>query len=269
MTDLLAAQASAIERAKTVLPRDERILAVYLIGSNASGRGDAYSDVDLHCVVADADVDGGVRDFARLIESIAGPLVHADRIPGVTGGLGITPDWLHVDLIFHGLSEYDPDQYDAVLPLFDRRGDVLPGRRMPDDTPGEPYFPSDVVNLFLYFLGKLVTVLGREEYVVAHSGLAVRRDLLSLLMCAERGVHRSGGAKRLNPFLDDERRARLEAVPAAGADREQILAAERYLTAEFLRRGRALAKRTGGEWPYAFEEATLAHLRRHLGVDFG
>jgi hypothetical protein len=87
-------------------------------------------------------------------------------------------------------------------------------------------------------------------------------------MLAERGVQRTGGLKRLNAYLSDEQRSCLEAVPAAGCDPVDIVAANRYLCREFIRRGTALAERTGERWPREFVDATLTHLHRHFGVDF-
>ncbi|WP_020573925.1 hypothetical protein [Actinopolymorpha alba] len=87
-------------------------------------------------------------------------------------------------------------------------------------------------------------------------------------MLAERGIHRSGGNKRLNPFLSEEQRAFLEAIPAAATSTAAISDAVRVLTREFTRRGKALAVRTGATWPQPFEDATIAHLQHNLGVDF-
>ncbi|GAA1579853.1 hypothetical protein GCM10009789_37030 [Kribbella sancticallisti] len=39
-------QQQVIERARTLIPADERILAVYLIGSYGTGSADRFSDVD-------------------------------------------------------------------------------------------------------------------------------------------------------------------------------------------------------------------------------
>lgn len=259
-------QTEVIDRARTVLPKDDRILAVYLVGSHASHENDDHSDVDVHVVVTDESAP--TFDFAEALETIAGPLVHTDPIPGLTGGLGITPDWLHVDLIAHPLSEYDPDDYEAVLPLFDRSGDLLPPARVPEPD-GEPYYPDRNVKLFFYFIGNLAGVLGRDERVVANMGVHVVRDQLIQLMRAERGVRRNGGAKRLNAFLSAEQRAFLESIPAVGSDPADIVAANRMICREFIRRGTALAERTGAEWPQAFVDATLSHLRGFFGVEFG
>ena len=87
-------------------------------------------------------------------------------------------------------------------------------------------------------------------------------------MLAERGVRRTGGAKRLNAYLSDEQRAVLEAIPAAGTDPADIVAANQYICREFIRRGTALAHQTGEPWPTEFVDATLAHLRRQFDVDF-
>jgi predicted nucleotidyltransferase len=264
-------QQQVIERARTLLPADKRVLAVYLIGSYGTDEADRFSDVDVHCVVTDDTVDWFVEHWAEVLRTIAGPTVLADRIPGILcGGLGITPDWLHVDLIIHPLAEFDRFQYDGVRVLFDRDGTLFPDgdQRPTGGRPDRPYWPEQTVNLFFYFLGNLVTVLGRDERVVANQGVGVLRDQLIALMLAERGVRRTGGAKRLNALLSDEQRATLEAIPPVGTDPADILRANEYIVRDFIRRGTALAERTGNRWPQAFVGATLAHLRHHLAVDF-
>ncbi len=85
------------------MPTDERILAVYLVGSYATGEADEFSDVDVHCVVTDESLSWFEVNWQEPMATIAGPIVYADSLPGLVGGLGITPDWLHVDLFFHGL----------------------------------------------------------------------------------------------------------------------------------------------------------------------
>ena len=264
-----ARHAEVVARARAVLPEDPRILAAYLVGSIASGEADEHSDVDIHLVITDDAAEAFRTAYADILEAVAGPLVLADPIPGLIGGLGITEDWFHVDLIAHPLAEYDPEQYEAVVPLFDRGGDLLPPARVPDTSDTSPYFPERAVNLFFYFIGNLVTVLGRDERVVGNMGVNAIRDQLIAVMRAERGVRRSGGVKRLNAFLSAEQRAFLESIPSAGSDPQEIIAANRFICAEFIRRGRALAERTGAAWPERLEAATLRHLRNHFGVDFG
>jgi predicted nucleotidyltransferase len=254
-----------------MLPEDDRILGVYLIGSYGSGEADRFSDVDVHCVVTDDSLGWFEQNWADVLRTLAGPTVLADRIPGLVGGLGITPDWLHVDLVIHPLASFDRCQYDGVRVLFDRDGTLFPDGDQPrkQGRPGTPYWPRQAVNLFFYFLGNLVTVLGRDERIVASQGIGAVRDQLIALMLAERGVRRTGGAKRLNAYLSTEQRAALEAVPAAGTDPADIIAANQHICREFIRRGTALAQRTGEPWPQEFVDATLSHLRNHFNIDFG
>lgn len=263
-------QQAVIKRAGDVLPADERILAVYLVGSYGSGQADRFSDVDVHCVVTDESVDWFEENWREAMTTLAGPTVWADSIPGLVGGLGITSDWLHVDLVIHPLGTFDRFQYDGVRVLFDRDGTLFPDGDIPakQGRPGTPYWPAGPVHLFFYFLGNLVTVLGRNERIVGNQGVGAVRDQLINLMLAERGVRRTGGAKRLNALLSDEQRAALEAIPAAGSEPAEIIAANQYICRQFIERGTTLAKTTGETWPAEFVDATLTHLRNHFGVEF-
>jgi predicted nucleotidyltransferase len=263
-------QQAVITRAREILPTDERVLGVYLIGSYGAGTADRFSDVDLHLVIADECAEWFDAHWADVLRQVTGPTVLADRLPGMIGGLGITPDWLHVDLIIHPLAGFDRFQYDGVRVLFDRDGTLFPEGDLPAQggRPGEPYWPELAVNRFFYFLGNLVTVLGRDERVVANQGIGVVREQLIALMLAERGVRRTNGVKRLNALLSDEQRAALEAIPAAGTDPADIIAANQYICRQFIARGTALADRTGNAWPSTFVDATLKHLHDHFGTRF-
>ncbi|MGW6281523.1 nucleotidyltransferase domain-containing protein [Kribbella sp. NPDC055071] len=263
-------QQAVIRRAGELLPRDERVLGVYLIGSYGTGEADRFSDVDVHLVVTDDSVAWFEDRWDDVLRELAGPTVHTDGLPGLIGGLGITPDWLHVDLIVHPLAAFDRFQYDGVRVLFDRDGTLFPDGDIPREggRVGEPYWPATTVNLFFYFLGNLVTVLGRDERIVANQGIGVVRDQLIALMLAERGVRRTGGAKRLNACLSDEQRATLEAIPPAGTDPADIIAANQYICRDFIRRATALAHHTNNPWPTDFVEATLTHLKNHFHTNF-
>ncbi|WP_134106051.1 nucleotidyltransferase domain-containing protein [Kribbella pratensis] len=263
-------QQAVIARAADVLPRDERVLGVYLIGSYATGAADQFSDVDLHLVVTDDSLQWFGEHWDDVLRELTGPTVLTDEVPGLIGGLGITPDWLHVDLFVHPLASFERDQYDGVRVLFDRDGTLFPDGDIvaKGGQPGEPYWPTPNVNLFFYFLGNLVTVLGRDERIVGNQGVGALRDQLVALMLAERGVRRTTGAKRLNALLSDEQRAALEAIPAAGTDPADIIAANQYICRQFITRGTALAKLTNNPWPAEFVDATLTHLRNHFQVDF-
>jgi hypothetical protein len=209
-----ARQRALIDRAVVVVNGDDRILAAWLGGSYASGQADAYSDVDLHCLVVDDSAGWFTDHWSETAATIAGPLVLASNLPGVIGGYALTSDWVHLDLIIHPASMLEPPDVEGVQPLYDPTK-VIPAQaeRSGATRQGDPYFPAAAVDLFFYFLGNLVVTFGRGELIVAHGGIVAVRSGLIDLMLAERGIRRTGGpngsthtwaptsAHSWNPFL--------------------------------------------------------------------
>lgn len=264
----LVRQERAIARAGEVLARDQRVLAAWLVGSFATAEADAYSDVDLHCLITDESADWFRQHWQETATEIVGPLVLASPISGVIGGYTLTPQWLHLDLIMHPRSELDPQSIAGLRPLFDRSGDLLPAEPVPLVRRGEPFFPDGPIKLFLYYLGNLPVGIGRGELVHIHGGIFTWREILIQVMLAENGIRTRGGNKRLNPLLTAEQRHVLESLPIAEMSFDEILIALRAIAREFIRRGKRLAERTGTSWPHELEEAALANIRHHHGIDF-
>src|SRR5262245_25004426 len=174
---------------------------------------------------------------------------------------------MHLDVVCHAISAFNENALRGCWPLIDRIG-ALPTAITPGPAPhGEAYFPAETVDFYYYLLGNLAVVLGRGELTLASNGAIARRDVgLVPLMLAENGVRKSDGNKRLNPYLTDEQRRFLESLPALAATRASVIEFDKLIAAEVSRRGRALAAATGGTWPADFEAATLAYLRRELGM---
>lgn len=260
-------QVALLERAVEVLRADERILAAWLHGSFAVGRGDPFSDVDVHCCVDD-DVaaelagDGWKKMLARIT-----PIVMSVSFPPPSvGGYSLTPEWLHLDLAFHARSALDVSALSGYRRLFDRTGELLRGEVRPADVEGEPFYPADTVDWFFYMLGNLVVVVGRNEPVLGVLGAMTIRETCAIpLFYAERGIRRSGGAKRLRPFLSEEQHALLESLPPLAATLDSVIECELALARIFVPRGRALAAATGGTWPDALERATIRHVESSIG----
>lgn len=261
-------QRRLIERAKAVIADDDQILAAWLVGSFATGQADAFSDVDLHCLVNDEDADWFREHWVDTATAIAGLLVLARPIPGAIGGFCLTPEWLHIDLVIHPRSEVDPHTLAGVNPIYDSSGDLLPKHPNPRVLLEEPYFPEGAITMCLYYLGNLPVGVGRGELVHMHGGIFSWRELLVEVMLAENGIRSRGGKKRLNPYLTDEQRHTLESIPIAGMNMDQILASLHVITREILRRGKALARQTASGWPQGLEDAAMANVERHLGLDF-
>ncbi|HEY1489002.1 MAG TPA: hypothetical protein VGF84_23040 [Micromonosporaceae bacterium] len=259
-------QTELIERAAAVAAADDRVLAAWLGGSFGNGTADDYADIDLHLLVADEAFDDFRTGWIDLVATIT-PTVSTKPIAGLVGGYAITPDWQHIDVVCHRRTGFDPASLLGCRPLFDDTG-LLPTEPTPGPSPiGAPYFPADAVNFYFYLLGNLCVVLGRGELTLAGNGAIARRDIgLVPLMLAENGVRKSDGNKRLNPYLTPEQRDVLNGLPPLSPDRESIIAFDRAIAVEVIRRGRALAAATGAEWPVEFERATCAYVGRELGM---
>jgi hypothetical protein len=261
-------QEALITRAVEVLREDDRVLAAWLVGSFAVGEADPWSDIDLHFLVTDAGADHLKESWRDLLHRITPTVMSQPFYPGSDGGYSITPDWVHIDLAFYRESVLDPKTVEGMLPLFDKRGDLLPDGPTPR-TPlvAEPYFPAEVVDFFFYMFGNLVVVVGRDEPAWAMNGVITLRDYgLVPLMFAERGVRKRGGNKRLNPFLSEEQQQVLLDLPPIGPTIDSVIEAEVAIARDFIPRGRSLSRSVDASWPEAFEQATVRRVEDAFGV---
>ena len=274
-----------IAAARQVLAADDRVLAAYLVGGFAVGMGDAFSDVDLQVLVADDAAEDIAEHWKDLINRIT-PTVHlqpfgtlnpaAPRSGPVAGGLCITPEWLHFDVVFHAARTVDAHAIEGMVPLFDKAGLLPPEPTERPDRQGEPFYPERVVQFFLYMLGNVVSAIGRDEPVPASNGVIMMRDIgLVGLLLAERGLsttreHNIGNpfpfTKRLRRYLTDEQHAVLEALPPVRASIESAVDGYVALAELFLPRAERLAATMGAPWPAEYAGASVAHFEQAVGV---
>lgn len=262
-------QTALLEHAVSVLRGDERFLAGWLAGSFATGEADPWSDLDIHLCIDDAFADDVAGDGWKDVLATFTPTVMATGLPAPTlGGFSLTPEWIHVDLVFRLRSQFDAAKHAAGGRLLFDHAHLL------DDLPPaapvevEPWFPRETVDWFFYMLGNIVTVVGRDDAALAMLGvLTVRDTCLVPLLLAARGVRRRGGVKRLNHWLTADERVLLESLPPLVATVDSVVDAQLQLARIFIERGRALAERLGAEWPDALEAATLRHVEQGLGID--
>jgi predicted nucleotidyltransferase len=269
------AQEAFIQHAREVLAVDERVLAAYLVGGFATGTADAWSDVDLQVVVTDEAVEGLRTSWPELAGRLA-PLANVKPFQFAIGGVCITPSWLHFDVVFHGRSEVDPMKVEGMSPLLDKAG-LLPDRPVPrPDRRQAPFFPEAAVDMFLYMLGNMVSVVGRNEPVPATNGVIMVRDIALVgLFLAEQGwrgtrEHSAGNpfpfTKRLRGYLADEQNALLGSLPPLSPTIDSAIDGYVALARIFLPRARRLAEKTGHPWPQAYEDASVAYFEHSLGV---
>lgn len=271
-------QEELIQRAAQVLSADDRVVAGWLVGGFAVGEGDPFSDVDLQCSVKDEAVQD-LRDSWTEVVGRISPTVQISPFRQVIGGVCITPEWLHFDIVFNANSAVDPAKLEGIAPLFDK-AEVLPARPVPrPDRRTEPFFPAAAVDMFLYMLGNMVAVVGRDEVIPGSNGVIMVRDIALVgLLLAERGIrttreHTLGNpfpfTKRLRRYLTDEQNALLESLPPPRADMDSIIDCYVALARAFLPRARCLAEATGTPWPAAYERATIDYFESMLGADLG
>lgn len=128
-----------VEHATAVLRADPRVAAAWLVGGLAVGNADAFSDVDLQVLAAVPGVDEWWRE---VVDALA-PTVSVRPFRAVAGGVCITPEWLHFDVVFHPPGGVDPSTVTGMVPLVDKAG-VLPAEPVPRPfVPGPPFFPAE------------------------------------------------------------------------------------------------------------------------------
>ena len=259
------AQQGLVDAIAEALQRDKRIEAAWLAGSLGLDEGDAFSDVDVVVLCVDGTTSEiattpGLLDFAKPVQVNA---LYGGRILNV-----ITPAWQRFDLVFvegQDLARYNANDLKQIF----NRGTREPPRTEPLPTKITPEDLSKLVNEFFRVLTLAPVGLGREEFIVALSGIELLRKMTADLMLMENGVGRvdRGGALRLNPFLRSEQIHLLESLPAVAAERDSLMHCDRAIANIFLPRARALAERIGMSWPVALEEASRAHLKAQLDLE--
>jgi hypothetical protein len=268
-------QENLIKRAVEVAAADDRIVAAYLVGGFAVGMGDAWSDVDLQFVVRDDDVASVRATWVDTVNALA-PTAYIQPFGSAIGGLCITPEWLHFDVVFVPASAVRAGTLEGAVPLVDKVG-CLPATPVPrPDRQSQPFFPRAAVEHFLYMLGNVVSVIGRNEVIPASNGVIMVRDLdLVALFLAERGwattrEHAFGNpfpfSKRLRNYLTDEQNSILQSLPPVAATIDSVIDCYLALARVFLPRARSLAERVGATWPLVYELASVQYFERSLGV---
>ncbi len=260
-------QQSLLDAIVRVLSADGRIQSAWLTGSLGSGRGDAFSDVDVTAVVPDAEFDAVLKDYKADLSAIA-PVVHSyvhgfDRVVS-----SVTEDWRRFDLTFLKPAEFAAMPMGEIKPLFNRG---TPEKPVPAAPP--PYVPKaarieQIVREFLRVLGLAPVAMGRGEYLASLDGVGLLRRMIIDLMQEKNGIGPvRGSALHVNAHLTPEQRHALEALPPLSADRESLLAMNRALWRIFRPLAQELCVQTAAPWPSAFEDATRRHLARAIGLE--
>src|SRR4029077_6324408 len=83
---------------------DDRIVSAWLSGSLGRGEGDAWSDVDVTCVVDEEDLAACVAEYAGKRNPLGATLILRALYGRVV--TAVTPDWQRYDLAFLTVPEF-------------------------------------------------------------------------------------------------------------------------------------------------------------------
>lgn len=258
-------QRDVIERVSAMLRQRGDVEALWLAGSLGAGEGDAFSDVDFLVLTPQDKIATLPETLVSQMREAFSPVFVNDIFGRVLNF--IAPDWTRFDLNLVTPPELNRFDGTALKPLFNKGSHTPPAQPKAQYAP----LPAAVEKLcteFLRVLGLSAVGLGRGEYDVLLQGLDHLRRMTIDLMLEENAVPpaKRGGALKRYPFLTTAQRADLGSIPAAGADRAGIVAANEAFARIFLPRAKALCTRTGADWPQLFETATRDYLRR-AGVE--
>ena len=122
-----------IDRFVDACEADDRIVAAFLSGSNATGTADAYSDLDLGVITTDAAFADVIADQRALVSRLGEPLF-LDHFGREWNVFFILADGTEGEIFFGregALEEIDVGPFD---PLVDKRG-ILAGAAFPFSPP--------------------------------------------------------------------------------------------------------------------------------------
>jgi predicted nucleotidyltransferase len=166
---------------------DDRIRAVLVFGSHATGSADAFSDLDIGLVLADAAYDDVLARPTELVRAIGEPLLLEDF--GNPANLYvILADGTDLELILVRESELTLDL--PCLVLLDKGGVEDAARKRPPPAPRhvDAERVRQLVYGFWHDVGHVTTALGRGNRLWAHGQLEELRGVCLSLARLEAGV---------------------------------------------------------------------------------
>lgn len=255
-----------IDKIRSVLERDAKVIGLFLGGSFGKGQADAHSDVDLIAVVARVDQAAFVETWRRRLEAIA-PIVFWNELRKEERVLNaITEEWQRIDLVVADEEALTKRSKGSLTPLIDRQGlyAALPAT-IEWSGPNKGYV-AYLINEFLRVFGLLAVASGRGEYLLSVAGVDLQRMMLFNLLSEEVERVDKGGMLAWTRRLSAEQLGLLATIPPVAPTRQSVLEAHLACAAAFLPRARKMAERWDIPWPRAFEDATWKYLEREVGI---
>jgi predicted nucleotidyltransferase len=276
------AQDALIESARRVLESDDRVIACWLEGSFARGNADAWSDVDLHVVVADDDAASFLAGRREVLERIA-PVLVLDDAPLPWGAhlvLATLKGPARLDLYVERESKLnDALRFETPRVLFDRKGIADTVRLTGEIEPLVRRRLKDLMRTFFFGAMWPGRLLGRREWgtLFTNAGTVIFQFMVPAMLIQDSPEHFYRPPFHNERFLSARRRETVNSLVAQVArafsdiDKGEpavapIVAVYERMLATLWTEFRAASEKYGVEYMEAAELETRAYLRRELGM---
>ena len=252
-----------LEQALQALRQDDRVLAVLLGGSLASGDADEESDIDLTVVVDDAVADAFNHERDWLKRMDAPVITSVGPMPNLLTSL--MRDGLRLDVTVERRTVFEARPRRAVVALHDPPG-LLAGVEfvVPRYEPTPEWLRRNVED-FLRFLDQLSVVVLREEWIAGVDNAWYLISQLVDLYAHENRAPRTS-PRRMNARLTAGQRSAIESLPAIQATERAIVDVHVSVAKLFIPEAQEMYRQLGLEWPQELETAVRDHLQRRVGA---
>lgn len=251
-----------LDRSVDMFTADDRVVALFVVGSVGRGEADASSDLDLVISAVDDGAQRALIGEWRTWAAAITPWVYGRCLRDTVVSV-VTPGWERLDVSVVAAASTNRMTSGPATCVFDRVGVEPPSS--PAAVVPDVEALTVRVETFIRGLGLLVTDLERQEFtVLTWASELMIQELVDLMFLASGRPRRT--LKRIYVDLPQADRDVLDAIPRPLPNREAIIASHLATAAEYLPRAQALLAGIGGAWPEAFEHATDAYLLEHLGT---
>jgi len=248
-----------LRRVVAVCRTDERVAAAFLGGSLARGAGDAYSDLDLNVITADAAYDDFFAGRAAFIRQLGEPVFLQDAtIDGADFVFFTLQDGTECELGLGRESHFTHLHVGPYRVLLDPKG-ILEGVSFPERTIAPAEQRERLGGLIQWFWHDLshhfMTPMARGQLWSAYGGLEdLRRACVNLARLSERFSAEAEAYEKVEQVVPAEQLAPL-AETCCPLEREPLLRSARAIVGYYERLARPLAQ--AHKLPYPAELARM------------
>jgi hypothetical protein len=250
------------DRLRSLSLADDRIRGMWLGGSIARGEQDQSSDLDVFVAVADESFDQfatGWRDWLATIT----PTVIARQLPFALGSFYcVTPTMERLDIVSEPVRALTDSFHRVRLLVFDK--DSLHGL-LPSPFPvagPSPVAIAGIIEEFFRDYALFHTVVDRQDWLLGLEAIQIVRTLLYKLFVESNAPVTVTGIKRWSEKLTVKQRRVLESLPAAKAEREEVLAVHEAVSLAFRAAALEVAARYDVAWPAELERVVCESLKQ-------